>query len=133
MKIVGAVARYLLGLMFLVFGLNDFLNFIPMGPIPPGQAGAFFTVLTETHYVFAVGAVMAISGILFLINRFVPLGLVLLGPVLFNILIFHIVMLPKTIGMGIFATLLWFLVFWQHRAAFDRLFEARYRAEMPRG
>jgi putative oxidoreductase len=127
MKIACAVARYLLGLMFLVFGLNMFLNFIPMGPIPPGLAGQFFTVLFATHYMYAVGAVMVISGILFLINRFVPLGLVLLGPVLVNILLFHLFMQPRTIGMGVFATLLWLLVAWQHRAAFEVLFEARFK------
>ena len=128
MKIVGAIARYLLGLMFVVFGSNSFLHFIPQGPKPEGNAGVFITVLMDAHYFYAVGAVMGISGILFLINRFVPLALVLLGPVLFNILLFHVFMAPASIGMGIFATLLWFLVFWQHRAAFTPIFEPRYPA-----
>jgi hypothetical protein len=125
MKIVGAIARYLLGLIFLVFGLNDFFNFIPMGPMPQGQAGAFATVLFATHYVYAVGAIMVISAILFLVNRYVGLGLTLLGPVLFNILLFHILMNPSGIGLGAFATLLWLLVAWQHRRVFERLFAAR--------
>lgn len=125
MKIVAMIARYLMGLMFFVFGLNLFLNFIPPGPLPTGQAGQFFGVLLATHYMYVVGAVMVVSGILFLVNRFVPLALVLLGPVLFNILTFHVLMQPKTIGMGIFVTLLWLLVAWQHRAAFAVLFEAR--------
>jgi hypothetical protein len=127
LKIVAIVARYLMGLMFLVFGLNMFLNFIPSGPLPPGQAGQFFGVLMATHYMYVVGAVMVVSGILFLVNRFVPLGLVLLGPVLVNILVFHVLMMPRTIGMGLFATLLWLLVAWQHRAAFEVLFEARFK------
>jgi putative oxidoreductase len=127
MKIVAMIARYLLGLMFFVFGLNMFLNFIPTGPLPTGQAGAFFGVLFVTHYMYVIGAVMVVSGILFLVNRFVPLALVLLGPVLVNILTFHILMLPRAIGMGLFATLLWLLVAWQHRAAFEVLFEARFR------
>jgi hypothetical protein len=125
MKIVAMIARYLLGLMFTVFGLNDFFNFIPMGPMPTGPAGDFFRVLFATHYVYAVGAVMAISGILLLINRFVGLGLTLLAPVLFNILVFHIVMNPGGIGMGAFATFLWLVVAWQHRVVFERLFAAR--------
>jgi putative oxidoreductase len=125
MKIVGAIARYLLGLMFLVLGLNMFLNFIPSGPLPTGQAGVFFGVLFATHYMYAVGAVMVVSGILFLLNRFVALGLTLLGPVLVNILLFHLFMLPKAIGMGIFATLLWALVAWQHKAAFAGIFKAK--------
>jgi hypothetical protein len=125
MKIVGAIARYLLGLMFLVFGSNAFLNFIPMGQLPPGQPGVFFGVLIATHYMYVVGGIMVVSGTLLLANRFVGLGLTLLGPVLFNILVFHILMQPGTIGMGAFATLLWLLVAWQHRKVFERLFAAR--------
>jgi hypothetical protein len=68
---------------------------------------------------------MAVAGLLLLFNRFVALGLAFLGPILFNILLFHITMAPASIGMGLFATLLWFLVFWQHRAAFAGLFKAR--------
>ncbi len=124
MKIVATIARYLLGLMFVVFGLNIFLNFIP-AQMPEGQAGTFFGVLLATHYMYVVGGIMVVSGILFLVNRFVPLALVLLGPVLFNILTFHILMNPGGIGLGAFATLLWLLVAWQHRAAFAALFEAR--------
>jgi putative oxidoreductase len=125
MKIVGAIARYLLGLMFLVFGSNMFLNFIPMGPMPTGVAGQFSAALFAAHYFYVVGAVMVISAILLLVNRFVGLGLTLLGPVLFNILTFHALMAPSGIGMGAFATLLWALVAWEHRIVFKRLFAAR--------
>jgi hypothetical protein len=125
MKIVGAIARYLLGLMFLVFGSNMFLNFIPMGKMPEGLAGQFSGALFASHYFYVVGALMVISAILFLINRFVGLGLTLLGPVLFNILVFHILMNPSGIGPGAFATLLWALVAWEHRVVFERLFAAR--------
>jgi hypothetical protein len=59
------------------------------------------------------------------VNRFVGLGLTLLGPVLFNILVFHLLMNPSGIGTGAFATLLWFLVAWEHRTVFARLFAAR--------
>ena len=124
MKIVGAIARYLLGIMFLVFGSNMFLNFIPMPP-PPGLAGQFSTALFAAHYFYVVGAIMVISAILLLVNRFVGLGLTLLGPVLFNILTFHLLMNPSGIGMGAFATLLWLLVAWEHRIVFERLFAAR--------
>jgi len=127
MKIVGAIARYLLGLMFLVFGLNLFINFLH-GPLPPGPPGEFLGLLASTHFVYAIGAVMAIAAIFFLINRYVALGLTLLGPVLFNILVFHIAMQPKTIGPGVVVTLLWLLVFWQHRAAFAGIFAARLPA-----
>ncbi|HXR39347.1 MAG TPA: hypothetical protein VN776_09650 [Terracidiphilus sp.] len=125
MKIVAMIARYLLGLMFAVFGSNMFLHFIPMGTMPPGLAGQFTAALFAAHYFYVVGAIMVVSGILFLVNRFVGLGLTLLGPVLFNILVYHLLMDPGGIGMGAFATLLWFLVGWEHRIVFARLFAAR--------
>jgi putative oxidoreductase len=124
-KIAATIARYLLGLIFLVFGSNMFLHFIPMPPPPPGLAGQFSTVLFEAHYFYVVGAVMVVSAVLLLVNRYVGLGLTLLGPVLFNILTFHALMNPSGIGMGAFATLLWLLVAWQHRVVFARLFAAR--------
>ena len=125
MKIVATIARYLLGIMFLVFGSNMFLHFIPMGQLPPGVAGQFTAALFAAHYFYVVGAIMVISSVLLLANRFVGLGLTLLGPVLFNILTFHLLMNPSGIGMGAFATLLWVLVAWEHRVVFARLFAAR--------
>jgi putative oxidoreductase len=124
-KIVATIARYLLGLIFLVFGSNMFLNFIPMGQMPAGVAGQFSAALFASHYFYVVGAIMVISAILLLANRFVGLGLTLLGPVLFNILTFHLLMNPSGIGMGAFATLLWLLVAWEHQVVFKRLFAAR--------
>jgi uncharacterized membrane protein YphA (DoxX/SURF4 family) len=125
MKIVVLIARLLLGLMFFVFGLNMFLHFIPMGQMPTGLAGQFTAALFAAHYFYVVGAVMAVSGVLFLVNRFVGLGLTLLGPVLFNILMYHLLMDPGGIWMGAFATLLWLLVVWEHRTVFAKLFAAR--------
>jgi hypothetical protein len=125
MKIAATIARYLLGLMFLFFGSNMFLHFLPMGPMPAGVAGQFSAALFASHYFYVVGAIMVISAVLFLLNRFVGLGLTLLGPVLFNILAFHILMAPAGIGPGAFATLLWLLVAWQHRVVFAKLFAAR--------
>ena len=125
MKIVTLIARYLLGLMFVVFGSNMFLHFIPMGQMPAGLAGQFLTALFAAHYFYVVGAIMVVSGILFLVNRYVGLGLTLLGPVLFNILVFHLLMNPGGIGMGAFAMLLWALVGWEHRTVFAKLFAAR--------
>ncbi len=125
MKIAATIARYLLGLMFLVFGSNMFLHFIPTGPMPGGLAGQFTVALFAAHYFNVVGAIMVISSILLLVNRYVGLGLTLLGPVLFNILTFHLLLNPGGSGMGAFATLLWLLVAWEHRVVFARLFAAR--------
>jgi putative oxidoreductase len=124
MKIAGTIARYLLGLMFLTFGSNMFLNFMK-AQLPAGLPGQFSAVLFQAHYFYVVGALMVISSILFLVNRFVGLGLTLLGPVIFNILLFHLLMDPSGIGPGAFATLLWALVAWEHRVVFERLFAAR--------
>jgi uncharacterized membrane protein YphA (DoxX/SURF4 family) len=125
MKIASMIARLLLGLMFLVFGLNDFLHFIPMGQMPPGTAGEFAALLVATHYMNVVGLIMVVSGILFLVNRYVPLALVLLAPVLVNILLFHILMQPKGVALGALATILWILVAYRARSAFAGLFKQR--------
>src|SRR5580700_5718496 len=95
MKIVVLISRILLGLVFLVFGLNGFLMFIPTGPMPTGLAGQFVTVLLQSHYVLVVSALQVAGGALLLVNRYVPLGLTLLGPIIVNIflvyfLVFHL-------------------------------------------
>jgi putative oxidoreductase len=117
MKIATLIARILLGLLFLVFGLNGFLHFIPMAP-PAGLAGQYMGVLFLSHYLVAVFLVQIIGGALLLANRFVPLALVLLGPVLVNILLFHALMAPEGLPMALFATVLWGLLFYAVRRAF---------------
>jgi hypothetical protein len=89
MKITTIIARSLLGLIFVVFGLNMFLNFIPMPPPPEGPAREFMTALFMSHYVYVVGALQVAGGLILLSGRCVPLGLTLLGPVILNIDCFH--------------------------------------------
>jgi uncharacterized membrane protein YphA (DoxX/SURF4 family) len=124
-KILTLIARILLGLLFLVFGLNGFLHFIPMGPMPIGVAGQFVGALANSHYDMVLSALEIVSAVLFLINRFVPLALTLLGPILVNILLYHIFMAPSAIGPGLVATVLWFIVFYAHRSAFAGIFQAK--------
>lgn len=124
MKIVVAVARILLGLGFVVFGANSFLNFMK-GSLPPGVAGQFMGAMITTHYFWVTGFFMLAGGLLLLINRFVPLGLIFLGPILVNILAFHIFMAPASIGPGLVFTVLWFVVFYSVRGAFAPIFRAR--------
>jgi putative oxidoreductase len=90
-KIVAIIARILLGLMFLVFGLNPLLKFLPMPPLE-GVWGQFLGALVVSHYVWFVGAVQVISGALFLIGRYVPLAIALSGPVVANIIVYHLTM-----------------------------------------
>ena len=94
MKIVTLIARLLLGLIFVVFGLNGFLNFLSMGPMPSGLAGQFIGALVLSHYIWVVAALQLAGGSLLLVNRFVPLGLVLLGPVIVNIILYHVFLNP---------------------------------------
>ena len=117
MKIAALIARILLGLVFLVFELNGFLHFIPQPPMPPSDATTFFTVLIKTHYMVKVFALQVIGGLLLLSGRFVPLGLTLLGPVLVNILLTHILLAPG-LPLALVATLLWLIIFFAYRQYF---------------
>jgi putative oxidoreductase len=121
MKIAVLVARILLGLMFLIFGLNGLHDFMHM-PMPTGPAGQYMGVLFVSHYLTVVFLLEVVGGLLLLIGQFVPLALVLIGPVLFNILLFHAFLLPAGIPPALLATLLWFIVFFGHRSAFAGIF-----------
>ena len=125
MRIVSIVSRYLLGLMFTVFGLNGFLHFIPQGPMPEGPAGQFAGALASTHYFHAIFAVQLVCGLLLLAGFFVPLALVVLASVLVNILLFHITMAPATIVPALIAVALWVLAAWGVWPAFEGLLQAR--------
>ena len=125
MKIVALIARILLGLIFVVFGLNGFLNFLSMGPMPTGVAGQFLGALFQSHYLHAVAAVQVVGGLLLLVNRFVPLALVLLGTVIVNILFYHLFMNFAGIPMAILVLILWVIVFYRHRQYFSGIFVQR--------
>ena len=124
MKILTHISRFLLGLIFLVFGLNGFLHFIPMPP-PSGVAGQFLGAMFVSKYLLVVSGLQAISGALLLINRYVPLALTILGPIIVNILLFHALMNPVGIGLAVFVTILCGVVFASVSSAFAGIFEAR--------
>jgi putative oxidoreductase len=125
MKIAVTIARILLGLLFTVFGLNGFLHFLKMPP-PTGQlAGQYMGALFLSHYLVVVFLLQVIGGVLLLANRYVPLALALLGPVLVNILLFHSTMAPEGLPMALVATVLWLVVFAGVRKAFAGIFEAK--------
>jgi putative oxidoreductase len=125
MKIAARIARYLLGIIFLIFGLNGFLHFIPMGPPPSGPAVQFYTALAESHYVVFLFGLQVIVAILLLINRYVPLALTLIAPVIVNILLFHSLMAPAGLPLALFVTVLWILVAWSVSSAFVGILQAR--------
>jgi len=121
MKIVTLIARILLGLIFLVFGLNGFLNFIPAPP-PSGVAGQYIGALFVSHYAVLIFLLEVIGGVLLLANRFVPLAIAVLGPIVVNILLFHFSMAPEGIPLALVTTVLWAIVFYKVRQAFAPLF-----------
>jgi uncharacterized membrane protein YphA (DoxX/SURF4 family) len=128
MKVLSVVSRYLLGLIFTVFGLNGFLHFLHMPPPPSHVAIEFFTAVSVSHYMAVVFLVQVVGGVLLLAGRFVPLALAILGPVLVNILTFHITMNPGGIVPGAVAAVLWLILFVRYRASFAGIFEARPEA-----
>lgn len=116
MKIAVLIARILLGLMFTVFGLNNFLHFLPMTP-PPGDAGAMLGLMYTHGWFTFTGVLFLIAGVLLLIGRYIGVALTILGPIIVVILLFHITMAPQGIGPGLFAALLEiFLIYayWHH-------------------
>ena len=128
MKTASAIARYLAGVIFLVFGLNGFLNFIPMPP-PGGIAGQFMGALYASHYLWVIFAFQVIAGVLLLVNRYVPLAVAILAPVLVNILTFHALMAPSGLPLALFVALLWTVIFIEVRPAFSGLFQSRLQPE----
>lgn len=125
MKIVILIARLLLGLISVVFGLNGFLNFLSMGPMPSGLAGQFVGALVLSHYFWVVAAIQVAGGVLLLVNRYVPLALVLLGPVIVNIVCYHVFLNPSGAVPAAVVTVLWLIVFYGKRQYFSGIFVQR--------
>jgi uncharacterized membrane protein YphA (DoxX/SURF4 family) len=118
MKIATIIARVLLGLVFVIFGSNAFLHFIPMGEMPKGLAGEFVHAFAESGYVYVIGGLQLIAGLLLLIGRFVPLALTILGAIIVNIWIFHLFMAPEGLPPAIIVTILELFLVWRYRDAF---------------
>jgi putative oxidoreductase len=110
MKIASIISRYVLGLIFLVFGLNGFLHFIPMPPPKGAAAQQFGTAIFISHYWIVIFGIQVLGGVLLLVNRFVVLALVLLGPVIVNIVFFHFLMAPEGIPLASVVTILWIIL-----------------------
>ena len=128
MKTVSTTARYLAGAIFLVFGLNGFLNFIPLPP-PAGTAGQFMGAVSTSHYLWVIFAFQVIAGALLLVNRYVPLAVAVLAPVIVNILTFHALMAPSGLPLALFVAVLWAVIFVDVRPAFAGLFQSRSKAQ----
>jgi putative oxidoreductase len=124
MKIASTIARYLLGLMFTLFGLNGFFNFIHQPPPANPLAIQFFVAISASHFAAFFFAVQLVGGLLLLSGYFVPLALTLLAAELYNILAFHLTFAPG-IAPALVGCVLWVLVFLQYRESLSGLFAAK--------
>jgi hypothetical protein len=111
--------------MFLVFGLNGFLNFIPTPKDIPADQMAVGEALMKGGYMTVVSGAEVLVAVLLLVNRFVPLALTLLAPIIVGILTFHIAVAPKTIGPAIVVLLMELYLAWAYRGAFRPMLAAR--------
>ena len=128
MKIVSLIARYLLGLMFTVFGLNGFFNFIHQPPPANPLAIQFFVSISASHFAAFFFALQLLGGLLLLSGFFVPLALTVLAAELYNILAFHLTLSPG-IAPALVACVLWVLVFLQYRNSFDGVLAGKPAAQ----
>jgi uncharacterized membrane protein YphA (DoxX/SURF4 family) len=123
--IVPTIARILLGLAFTIFGLNFFLHFLPQPELPPA-AGQLLGSLVASGWIMTTVKIIEVgSGLLLLSNRFVPLALALLAPVLFNIVAFHAFLDPPMIAVPLVLFVLELYLAWSYRAAFAPMLRSR--------
>jgi putative oxidoreductase len=125
MKTASIISRYLLGLIFTVFGLNGFLNFIHQPPPTDPLTIQFLVSVSQSHFAAFFFAIQVLGGLLLLSGYFVPLALTLLAAELYNILAFHLTLAPASIPPALVASVLWVLVFLQYRESFKGIFGAK--------
>jgi len=125
-SITAISVRVILGLIYLVFGLNFFFQFLPAQPQPEGAAGAFVGGLFQSGYFFPLlKGIEVIAGALLLAGILVPLTLVVLAPISLNILLFHTVLAPDAAAMGIVILLLNLYLAWAYRDYYKPLFQPK--------
>ncbi len=124
-RIVTPIVRVLLGVMFLVFGLNGFLNFMPAPKNLPPDMITVSTGLMKGGYMAVVSATELVVALLLLTNRFVPLALALLAPIVVGIITFHIAIAPATIVPGIVVLVMELHLAWAYRGAFRPMLRAK--------
>lgn len=121
MKIVTIIVRVLLGLIFAVFGSNGFLHFLRTPPLPHNITGDFLNALFVSHYIYAIALCQVAGGLLLLSGRFVPLGLTILGPIIVNIVLFHIFLATEGLAIALVIVVLFLFLLWRYWAAFAAL------------
>ena len=127
MKTTATIARVVLGLVFFVFGMNGFLNFIPMAPVP-ALAGQFAGALIQSHYMVVVLTLEVLSGLLLLTNSYALLATTFIAPIIVNILLFHVFMAPAGLPVAALVAALWVVSAYPYRTLVSPLFERRFDA-----
>ena len=123
-----AIARFLMGLIFLVFGLNGFLNFMPQPKdLPEGVAALLGAFKTSGYMLQLISGTQVLVGALLLINCFVPLALALIAPVIVNIICFHVFLMPSTIAPGIVVAVLEIYLAWSYRKVYAPMLAMRVK------
>ncbi len=118
MKILTIIARVLLGLIFVFFGSNGLLHFLPMPPLPQGVTGEYLHAFFASGYVYVISGFQFAGGLLLLIGRFVPLGLTILAAIIVNIWAFHLLMAPEGLPTAVVVTILELFLVWSYRDRF---------------
>lgn len=124
-RIFPHIARVLMGIAFLIFGLNGFLNFIPAPKDMPQDIMAIMGAMLKGGFFTVVSGAEVLVSVLLLINRFVPLALAMIAPIIVGILTFHIALQPATIAPGIVVAALELYLAWSYRKAFGPMLAAK--------
>ncbi|HEX6242093.1 MAG TPA: DoxX family protein [Polyangiales bacterium] len=128
------VARYTLGAAFTLFGLNGFFQFLPAPPPAPAEAMSFLGALLASGYMFPlIKGTEVVAGLLLLGNRFVPLALALLAPIVVNIVAYHAFLAPAGMVLPLLLLAAELYAAWAYRAAFAPMLRARVEPAEPAG
>ena len=123
MKYVIHIVRILLGLLFVVFGSNAFLHFIPMPPLE-GLSGQFIGALAQSGYIYVIAGLQVVGGLCLLVaSRFVATGLILLGPIIVNIVLYHIFLDRSGLSMAVCISVMSLFLLWVYRHKFPAIFQ----------
>lgn len=125
MKIIFNISRILLGLIFIIFGINGLYTFIPVPEFHP-----FMQMMVDSGLIVVVKVIEIVGGILLLTNRFTLVGLLLLGPVVFNILLYHLLLDPGNMLVGFINLILYIILFHGFWPYFQKLLVLKPKAKV---
>ena len=119
------VARIVLGLVFLIFGLNGFFNFFPMPPMPERAAAFGMALMQSGYFLPMLKSIEVLSGALLVLGLYAPLGVVMLFPIVINIFLFHFFLAPEGLPMAIGILAVELYLIYSYREAFKGILEAK--------